>query len=347
MRYCNDIAISKTVIHVIDGNSDEPLIGNQIVELDEETYMYLHNHIHKALKREANSKGEFLVNTAKVYTELNGMMSGGNFLECSQKIARNLFKVVKSTLSAPSGDLLVSECLIEGKKVIALLFMEYKTSFTHDIKFEQSDFKVDIKPYTVSLPSKGQRLNRYAFFTEANLSNCNSCDYEMVMLERSNLDENGEKVRFFISDFLQATAILDNTDVTRDFRSATEKWIRKNMKEDIGRAIEIRSGLDDQYVNCVEVNITDTVNNVIDSVEERDKFLMKLENAGIDTDKPFELDKKWIEKKFKQKTLKTDTGFTIKGDFDIFDDSSRLEIQYNGDGTVNYIIKQVRNIHQM
>jgi hypothetical protein len=166
------------------------------------------------------------------------------------------------------------------------------------------------------------------------------------MMERTSLDENGEKVEFFISDFLQATVVLDYSDVTKLFRNQTEKWMRKNMKENIGKAIDVRLELDDKYVNNAEIDIKDTVNNVIDSIEEREKFLMNLEKAGVDTDQPFEIDKKWVGKKLKMKNLKTDTGFTIKGDFDIFEDSSRFEVQYNGDGTVNYIIKQVRNIHQ-
>jgi len=350
MRYCSDIAITKTVIHVIDGNSDEPLVGNQLVELDEETYMYLHNHIHKALNSENNNRGMFLVNSSSVYKNLTEMMGNSNFVEHSKAIAERLFKVVKSTLSAPSGDLIVVECVIDGKKVLGLLFMEYKTSFTHDIKFthdvksDEKKFKVDIKPYTVSLPEKGQRLTRFAFFGESTMEHQ---VYDMVMMERKNLDENGEAVEFFIPDFLQATVAIDNSDATKIFRSATEKWLRKNLKEDIGKAIDTRIELDEQYLNSAEIDIKDTVNGVIDSIEERDKFLMNLEKAGIDTDRTIEIDKRYVGKKLKNKTLKTDTGFAIKGDFDIFDDSSRFEIKYNGDGTVNYIIKQVRNIHQM
>ena len=347
MRYCSDIAITKTIIHVIDGNGDEPLLGNSLLELDEETYMYLHNHIHRALNSESNNRGEFLIETSPVYVELLAMIGDDEFVSHSRKLAEKLFKVVKSTLSAPSGDLIVMECVVEGKKVLGLLFMEYKTSFTHEIKFDETEFLVDIKPQTISLPEKGQRLSRFAFFGESLLYERHERIYDLVMMERKNLDENGEPVEFFISDYLQATVVLDNTDTTRLFRSSTEKWLRRNMKEDIGKAIDARLELDEQYINGLEIDIQETVGNVIDTVEEREKFLMNLEKAGVDTDTAIEIDKKYVGKRFKQKTLKTDTGFTIKGDFDIFEDSSRIETQYNGDGTVNYIIKQVRNIHQM
>jgi len=343
MRFCEDVAITKTIVHVIDGNGDEPLLGASLLELDEETYMYLHNHIHKALNSDGNARGEFLINTSLVYTECQGMMGESDFIDASANIANHLFKVVKNTLSAPSGDLVVVELVVEGKKGIGILFMEYKTSFVHDIIFEESMFKVELKPQTISLPPKGQRLGKFAFFGE---HIGNESPYELIMMERTSLDENGEKVEFFISDFLQATVVLDYSDVTKLFRNQTEKWLRKNMKEDIGKAIDVRLELDEKYVSNAEIDIKDTVNNVIDSIEERDKFLMNLEKAGVDTDQAFEIDKKWVGKKFKMKNLKTDTGFTIKGDFDIFEDSSRFEVQYNGDGTVNYIIKQVRNIHQ-
>lgn len=343
MRFCEDIAITKTIVHVIDGNGDEPLLGASLLELDEETYMYLHNHIHKALNNNMNSRGEFLINTGLVYKQCFEMVDGSDFIEASARIAKHLFKIVKNTLSAPSGDLVVVEIVVEGKRGIGILFMEYKTSFIHDIKFEESMFKVDLKPQTIALPHKGQRLGKFAFFGEGS---SDIRPYELIMMEKTSLDENGEKVEFFISDFLQASIVADNTDITKIFRGATEKWIRKNMKENIGGAIESRATLDEQYINDAEIDIKGTLNGVIDSIEEREKFLMNLEKAGIDTETPFEVDKKWIGKKLKEKTIKTDTGFTLKGDYDIFDDTSRIEIQYNGDGTVNYIIKQVRNIHQ-
>lgn len=346
MRYCSDIAITKTVIHVIDSNADEPLLGDKLIELDEETYMYLHGHIHRGLNSDSNRRGEFLINTSCVYRELNEMLVADDFVEHSKTIANHLFKVVKNTLSAPSGDLIVVECMIDGQKVLGLMFMEYKTSFTHDIKFNERQFSVDLKAYTVSLPPQGQRLRRFAFFSESSLLEKHEKNYDMVMMERTQLDESGEPVEFFIADFLQATVVLDNCDVTRLFRSSAERWLRKNMKEEIDRAIDVRAELDEQYINNVEVDIKSTVGYVIDTVEEQEKFLMNLEKAGVDTDQAFEIDKKWTGKKLKHKTIKTDTGFSIKGDHDIFEDSSRIEIQYNGDGTVNYIIKQVRNIHQ-
>lgn len=343
MRFCEDIAIIKTIAHVIDGNGDSPLLGTSLLELDEETYTYLHNHIHKSINNDANSKGEFLIDSSCVFTNLTKLMAVDDFIEVSGQIANHLFKVVKNTLGAPYGDLVVVELVIEGKKAIGLLYMEYKTSFIHDIRNEDSAFKVNLKAQTISLPEKGQRLGKFAFFTNEEMNNQS---YELIMMERVSVDENGEKVEFFISDFLQATAVLDYTDVTKLFKTQTERWLRKNMKDNISSAIECRKELDDQFINQAEIDIKETVYSIIDGVEEREKFLTNMERSGVDTDRPFEIDKKWVGKKLKSKRIKTDTGFEIKGDFDIFDDTSRFEIKYNGDGTVNYIIKQVRNIHQ-
>ncbi len=46
----------------------------------------------------------------------------------------------------------------------------------------------------------------------------------------------------------------------------------------------------------------------------------------------------------KTRAIKTDTGFTIRADFDHYDDQLRFEVRKNGDGTVDYVIKNVRNI---
>lgn len=346
MRYCKDIAITKAIMHVIDRNADEPLLGNELIELEQETYMYLHNHIDKALNSDSNNRGEFLTNNTTVFKAFDAIFDDGDFLGHSKKIAEHLFKTVKQTLGAPSGDLIILECIIEGVKVIGVLFMEYKTSFTHDITFAETEFVVNLKAQTISLPPKGQRLSRCAFFSESSLLDRSNKSYDLVMMEKPNYDENGESVEFFKDDFLQATIILDNTDITRIIRIGIEKWLRKNCKENINKAIEARLNIDEQYISGVEIDIKEMVTEVIESIEEKEKFLMALEKAGVDTDQAFEIDKKYVNKKLRKKTIITDTGFSIKGDYELFEDASRLDIQYNGDGTVNYILKQVRNIKQ-
>ena len=342
MRFCEDLNIKKVVIHVMDQNGDEPVMGDSLVELDSDSYEYLYNHILKVLSSDNNNRGEFLNENGIVYNSVKEMILNDDFLEGSRKIGEFLFKVLKSVKGSLSGDLVILELSIDGETVIGILFLEYKTSFVHDIRFREDSLAVDIKAQTIALPPVGQRLSRCAFIKMPSIDSI-----ELIMLERPNLDEDGERVEYFVEKFIQGTIVLDNYDITRIFKEQSERWVRKNLKSDINKATEIRSEIDDKYINSVDVDIEDVANQITDSLDEKEKFLMELEKKGIDVNDQFEIDKRFVQKKYKQKNIKTDTGFSIRGEFDFFSDSSRFEMKVNGDGTVNYIIKGVRNVREL
>ena len=73
-------------------------------------------------------------------------------------------------------------------------------------------------------------------------------------------------------------------------------------------------------------------NNVLESMEE----LMQL-MKDID----FNIDKKWVEKKLKKRSIKTDNGFDIKGNLVDFEDPMKYSVRQNEDGTVDIVIKNV------
>ena len=56
----------------------------------------------------------------------------------------------------------------------------------------------------------------------------------------------------------------------------------------------------------------------------------------------FNIDKKVVEKEFKVRSIKTDTGFVIKNKFNAFRDSSKYRIVNNPDGTTDLLIKNIQ-----
>ena len=64
-----------------------------------------------------------------------------------------------------------------------------------------------------------------------------------------------------------------------------------------------------------------------------------MEERGIETN--FNIDKKWVEKKLKKRSIKTDNGFDIKGNLVDFEDPMKYSVRQNEDGTVDIVIKNV------
>jgi sulfatase maturation enzyme AslB (radical SAM superfamily) len=65
-------------------------------------------------------------------------------------------------------------------------------------------------------------------------------------------------------------------------------------------------------------------------------------NEGI-TENDVQIDREWAEKKLKRKKLKVDKSIELYIDNDVYNDKDKFQIKRNGDGTIDIILKNVKN----
>ena len=70
-------------------------------------------------------------------------------------------------------------------------------------------------------------------------------------------------------------------------------------------------------------------------------FSAFIKGQGIEEE--VSVDKAWVEKKLKRVRLKIDKDIDLYIDEETYHDNSKFEIQRNGDGSINMIIKHVIN----
>ncbi len=342
LRNIEEASIERAIVHVLDKNSDTPLLTDSELELEPAITAFLSHHILKSLSSEKNRKLKMFNPSGVVYGSLLKVYEEEDaFVEASKSIAEWLFKCMQEHPLIPSADLIVCQFVTGGDRCIAVMKMDYQPSFVHDIQYTESGFQVDLVSQEISLPSMSQRLNKAAFFKKPGED-----IYDVVVVDTPVKAEDGSLLEYFQKTFIQAGFVVDHMDKTRIVRDQMEKWIRSNMKDDMRNAIGARQDVESVFVNSGELNLARMTEEIIDDPDKREKFIENMERKGVDTDDSFTIDKKWVAKKFKTKAIKTDTGFTIRGPFETFHDNAKIEIQYNGDGTVNYIIKNVRNISE-
>jgi hypothetical protein len=75
--------------------------------------------------------------------------------------------------------------------------------------------------------------------------------------------------------------------------------------------------------------------------DSKEKFVEYIAEQGIAEN--IDLDKQWIDKKLKRVRLKIDKDIDLYVNEETYNDDSRFEIQRNGDGTINMVIKHVSN----
>ncbi|WZL71624.1 nucleoid-associated protein [Clostridiaceae bacterium 35-E11] len=345
MRNTEAVIIKKAIIHVLDRNADMPILTDYEQEIEEDIHEFLEKHIINALKDEENRKAKFRGGIRVVKDACIEILQNENgFVEASKSIAHQLFKAMKSNNNISSCDLVV--CLYEAqeKNYIAILKLDYKKSFIHNVEFMDDKLKISIMPQAIGLPGINQKLQKCAFIKQIEEED----EYDLIVLDKQvyGNDEDGEIAHFFVHNFLNCNVLVDNRDKTKLFKKITEKWTRKNLKEDIEKAQEMREEAITKLKNSAEIDVEKFTQNVFgNDIDKQQDFIQYLDKEGLQLE-AFDIDKSWVEKKMKKRVMKTDTGIEIKGEYEDLEDKMKFEIKRNGDGTVNIIIRNVRSFSE-
>ena len=341
MRDIEAVIIEKAIIHVLDRNADAPLLTDFLQDINEDIHEFLEKHIIKALGDEDNKTAIFREGTSTVKTSCMEIFEDEtNFVEVSKRIALHMFKSMKENNNISSSDLVICLYSAQEDKYIGILKLDYKTSFIHNIEYCNDSFKISIMPQTIGLPGIGQRLQKCAFIKKPLEDNA----FELIVLDKQGFhkDTESEIAQFFHQKFLNCLILSDNRDHTKLFRNVTEKWTRKNLKHDIDMAQEVREEVVESLKNGVDIDLQKFTQNIFGNDMDRQHNLLEyMVNEGLEKES-FEVDKKWVEKRMTKRIMKTDSGIEIKGDYEILQDPMKFQVQKNGDGSINLVIRNIK-----
>jgi len=341
MQYINDININEAVIHILDSNGEEPVLNEYSLELNEDVYKFIHRHLEKCLKDEdlkyAKFDGQLVFVRENVKSYLNG--TDNNLIELSKTLAKQLFHIMKGNCNIPSADLIIVSITTDQGSMIAILKMDYIKNFTHEIQFLDNKIGVGIIPQLAGLPGSGQRIEKAAFLKPIREDET----YNLMILDKQKATKEDEYgANYFLNTFLGATIVINERDMTKTFARAVENWTRKNITDDAGKAEEIRTTFKNKLKEEDSINIDEFAAGLFqENPQMEEDFTNYIKQQGLNEE--VAVDKTWVEKNFKRVRLNIDKQIDLYINDDVYDDSSKFEIVRNGDGTVNFVIKNVMN----
>lgn len=340
MEYVNEVNLKEAIIHILDNNGEEPVYNEYPLKLIDETYEYIMKHIQKCLKDEElkyavfNSERNIIKELSQEY--LNGQ---SDLISVSKEVSKQLFKLIKSNGNIPSCDLLMASISTEYGAMIAILKMDYVKNYTHTVDFVNNKIGIDIIPQFIGLPASGQRIQKCAFIKP--LKEDNKFDLMVIDKQSKSKDEDYGS-NYFISNFLGCSIIDNERDNTRNFVKAAEKWTQKNLKDNADAAEVVRSSIKKELKTEDNIDINELSQKVFEGNKEvSDNFVEFVKEHGVNEN--LEVDKQWVENKFKRVRLKIDKDIDIYINEETYGDNSRFEVKRNGDGTINLVIKHVKN----
>ncbi|MBY0756703.1 nucleoid-associated protein [Clostridium sardiniense] len=341
MEYISDININEAVIHILDSNGGEPVLNEYSLDLNEDIYKFVFKHIEKCFKDEELKYAKFNEGRSIVKEVTQDYLNGidSDLIGLSKELARQMFAIMNGNVNIPSCDLIVASIVTDQGPMIAILKMDYIKNFTHQVNFVDDKIGIGIVPQAAGLPGSGQKIQKAAFIKPLREED----RYNLMVLDKQKKSKNEDEygANYFINNFLGCTIVTNERDMTKNFLKATEAWTRENFAEDADQAEKIRSTVkaklkEEEIINVDELseelfkhegNIKNNFSNFVkeQSVEE------------------VEVDKTWVEKKLKRVRLKIDKEIDLYIDEEVYNDSSKFEIVRNGDGSINMVIKHVKN----
>lgn len=343
MEYINDINIQEAVIHIIDSNGAEPILNEYTLDLNEDIYKFLYRHIEKCFKDEELKYAVFNPErniVKELVQDYLNEIEGSEIIALSQELARQLFIIMKSNVNIPSCDLIVVSLITDQGPMIGILKMDYVKNFTHQVEFVENKIGIGIVPQSTGLPGSSQRIQKAAFIKP--IREENKYDLMVIDKQRKSKDQDEYGANYFIANFLGCSLITNERDMTKTLLKAAETWTRSNVTEDADRAEKIRTTVKSKLKEEECINIDALSHELFrEEPQIKENFSNFVKSHGLEDE--VTVDKQWVEKKLKRVRLKIDKEIDLYIDEEAYHDSSKFEIQRNGDGSINMIIKHVVN----
>nr|WP_295677760.1 nucleoid-associated protein [uncultured Intestinibacter sp.] len=326
--------IHKSIVHVLDKNSDSPILNDYECRNSLEVDKFFQKIINRVSKDDDLRKAEFNDYNNNIVKNCCEQIiyDEDTFLQNSKEIAAYLFEIMKQSEEMDSCDLAICLYSVKDEKNVAIIRLEYKKLYTHSIEFVEDKFNIQIVSNEIGIPETG-RPKQCAL---VGLSGIND-EYHFKLLDKDAEKEQLETK--FVTAFLNAKKIEDDKYKTKVFKTTAENWITNAISDDMKKAEDIRSMLNYTLKEKEEINVEEFVQNNIIDKDLKESFKEHMEDKGLTEN--FSVDKKWVEKKLKKRSIKTDNGFDIKANLSDFEDPMKYSVRKNENGTFDIVIKNI------
>lgn len=331
-----EIRIEQAVVHIMDPGLGMPVLSDTLLDTGSDLADFLKAHIYRIDTSDDVKNCSFLEDS-QIFP-LVEEWEQEKFLEISQKIAGQLYPIMNQNVDIPGADLLVAEYNVEKHRYLALLKMNYKTSYTHLTNSDPWGNNNDIIQQKAILPGETQKL------TEAALIDLDSSQYLRVVEKKYEV--NGVKTNYFSKMFLKCSASLSSKSKLSIVSKAVEDVQKKyfNESEQFEVQMETKSILNREFTEQGGFQVPEVVDKIFkDHPDMKEEVYEKLEKYHLN-EAVVEPQNPATTKKYMTQRLLTDTGIELKIPMEEYNNKDRIEFITNADGTISLLIKNIGSI---
>ncbi|WP_304341586.1 nucleoid-associated protein [Metaclostridioides mangenotii] len=323
--------IHKFIVHVLDKNSDVPILNDFEGKITQEVDGFFQKVIKRVSKDDDLRKATFNAYKDNIIENCCEQIiyDSDTFLNNSKEIASYLFEIMRVNSELESCDLAICLYTNKDENNVAILKLDYKKLYNHSIEFVEEKFNINFKSNEVGV-IETQKPKQCALIGVSGIND----EYHLKVLDKISEKEGIETK--FTTQFLNIEKILDDKYMTKAFKKSADNWIT-NAITDVKTAESVRSGLNYTLKEKSNIDIKEFADTYLNE-DKRDSFIELMEEKEIEK---FNIDKDWVEKKVKKRKIKTDNGFSIDANITDFEDPMKYSIRKNENGTFDIVVKNV------
>lgn len=336
----DDIVIRRSILHILDTAHGQCTLSETLLEPGPDLYDFIRTHIYKIISSDDTKDCEFNPDTSPVYPLLEQWDESDDesFLRASQTIAERLYNSMAEGLDIPAADLLFVTFQAEGIIYLALLKMNYKESYTHEISVMESPEApvfADIRKSTSLLPAVSTRI------PEAVIINLN--DLHIKLLEK-RYEINGEKVFYLSEKFLVCHTSLPPKKKLNILTKVINNISNKYDGADLKTKMDTKSALQREYVDNNSFDVEEIGSTLFgNSPEKKAEFDEKMEQYDLQYDN-FSVINEATVKKLEKQIMVTDSGIEISIPMEVYNKLANVEVQTDVTGKSTIIIRNIDNL---
>ena len=336
MHILEEINIRHMAVHILDNQLTVPVLSMDEIPSGMEVKDFFGNHILKTINDDA-------LKTCHFSEEENLFMASlvdykeerKDFIAFSKEAASQLFTIMAAHVTIPPCDLAVINFNLMTKPHLALLKLDYQSTYTHFTDFENDHNVNTIMEYKTTLPGPRQKV------AEAVIIRLE--DFEVRVLEKKH-EMDGELDYYLSRHYLKCGTAMSSKDQMKIVKQTTDHVAKKFYEDNPEKQAEIKANLYDSLEMSGEINLEKFAEKTFSHEPEvKEVFIDKLEKKGLE-EPVVKLEEKTITRSFEKQRVKTDNGIEIKIPMELYNDPNVMEYVTGPDGKISIVLKNIGKI---
>lgn len=330
-------ALKRAILHILDANSGVSVYSDEELDVtDASINAFITKHIEKVYEDAGMRSGEFSANSGFKYHISEYMKDEGYFLTMSKFAAQRVYEGIGQSDTPDSSDLIIADCLINERPVLAILKCDNKIGYTHQVMQEEGKIRNQIINHYAILPNAAQKISECAFV----------CMDDFTIKYKSKKRKiDGESADLMAEILLECVYDISS----RESVNAVKKIAKKVTEDNGGDSIETLSKMKEYITESIEEGEREFIET--DKVAEkifdgrpvmREEFMEQIEKASVP--KRVEVNSYMTKKLASDVKIVTDIGVELTFPAEYYRDSKYIEFINNEDGTISIRINNIGEV---